>query len=464
MDMTTDSLAPSALALRHRGRARARSRRSGRWPPPSPSTPSSARPASACPSRPRGSRGSAARRSPCRATGTRAKIAGGEITDADLAAALAAAPAKQRPADLRGAEGRRRHRPARRRRRCRPWPTSRPRPAASTGRRSSRSGSAPGRRAFRPGPGALGRAAASGAPGAAWRTFATHDLTPEIVGLQGFARLRGRCARERGRGHRPGRADAGPDRRGARRPTSTSFCCRWAAGRSTRATSCGRPSLAGRATPPSPTCWPSGWSGRRRCSSSHDDAIGADWANAVAAHAAPLVADRRRRGRRASCRRPPSAPRSAGSPRRWPRDGRRRNGPTGPLQAAFCIDVRSEVFRRALEAVDPGIQTLGFAGFFGVFAAHHGFASDVAELRLPVLLNPTVRSTAGEGPGTPADTSAALRRPRQARLGPLQARRRVVLRLRRGDGAGLCRQAAARRFGHAHAARRRPCAALRPRT
>ena len=63
------------------------------------------------------------------------------------------------------------------------------------------------------------------------------------------------------------------------------------------------------------------------------------------------------------------------------------------LQAAFCIDVRSEVFRRALEAVNPGIQTLGFAGFFGLTASHKSFASDVEELRLPVLLNPGVTST-----------------------------------------------------------------------
>ncbi len=32
------------------------------------------------------------------------------------------------------------------------------------------------------------------------------------------------------------------------------------------------------------------------------------------------------------------------------------------LQAAFCIDVRSEVFRRAFESTDAGIRTLGFAG------------------------------------------------------------------------------------------------------
>ncbi|PZO01384.1 MAG: DUF2309 domain-containing protein [Alphaproteobacteria bacterium] len=64
------------------------------------------------------------------------------------------------------------------------------------------------------------------------------------------------------------------------------------------------------------------------------------------------------------------------------------------MQAAFCIDVRSEVFRRALENLDPEIQTLGFAGFFGLATAHQRFASDMEELRLPVLLNPGVRSRA----------------------------------------------------------------------
>ncbi|MBS3805425.1 MAG: DUF2309 domain-containing protein [Oleiphilaceae bacterium] len=64
------------------------------------------------------------------------------------------------------------------------------------------------------------------------------------------------------------------------------------------------------------------------------------------------------------------------------------------LQAAFCIDVRSEVFRRALETVDPGTGTLGFAGFFGIPTAHRRFASDLSESRLPVLLNPGVSSCA----------------------------------------------------------------------
>jgi len=63
------------------------------------------------------------------------------------------------------------------------------------------------------------------------------------------------------------------------------------------------------------------------------------------------------------------------------------------LQAAFCIDVRSEVFRRALEAQSPEIETLGFAGFFGLPVAHKAHGSDVVENHLPVLLKPALTST-----------------------------------------------------------------------
>ncbi|MBI1239938.1 MAG: DUF2309 family protein [Alphaproteobacteria bacterium] len=79
------------------------------------------------------------------------------------------------------------------------------------------------------------------------------------------------------------------------------------------------------------------------------------------------------------------------------------------LQAAFCIDVRSEVLRRALEQVDPSIRTLGFAGFFGVFTRHRRFASDDEELRLPVLLNPTFDSSSGDDVDRPADLAARYR-------------------------------------------------------
>jgi uncharacterized protein YbcC (UPF0753/DUF2309 family) len=79
------------------------------------------------------------------------------------------------------------------------------------------------------------------------------------------------------------------------------------------------------------------------------------------------------------------------------------------LQAAFCIDVRSEIFRRALESVNSGICTLGFAGFFGLTTSHRRFASDVEELRLPVLLNPALRSCSGGQEFAAKDRSARVK-------------------------------------------------------
>jgi uncharacterized protein YbcC (UPF0753/DUF2309 family) len=76
------------------------------------------------------------------------------------------------------------------------------------------------------------------------------------------------------------------------------------------------------------------------------------------------------------------------------------------LQVAFCIDVRSEVFRRALESVNPDIQTIGFAGFFGLPASHRRFASDVQELRLPVLLKPGLTTCSGGPEDAASDRSA----------------------------------------------------------
>ncbi|MHA7850916.1 YbcC family protein [Roseovarius sp.] len=78
------------------------------------------------------------------------------------------------------------------------------------------------------------------------------------------------------------------------------------------------------------------------------------------------------------------------------------------IQAAFCIDVRSEVFRRALEQSDPEVETIGFAGFFGLPVAHRAKASDIVEMRAPVLLNPGLESVSSGDPD--ADWAERLHR------------------------------------------------------
>lgn len=135
-------------------------------------------------------------------------------------------------------------------------------------------------------------------------------------------------------------------------------------------------------------------------------AIDGDWQAVRTAHAAPVSVDRDHliddllltATERAAQRRLAgllATPRPAEAAGERPR-----------LQAAFCIDVRSEVFRRSLESVDPGIRTLGFAGFFGLGVSHRGFASDVPELRLPVLLKPSAFSCTEAGDTADADRNA----------------------------------------------------------
>ncbi len=87
------------------------------------------------------------------------------------------------------------------------------------------------------------------------------------------------------------------------------------------------------------------------------------------------------------------------------------------VQAVFCIDVRSERLRRALEAADAGVHTRGFAGFFGLPVAWQPTGSALVRPQLPGLLAPAL--TLHDGP-LPAAEGAPLG-------GMLAARRQQAL-------------------------------------
>lgn len=75
-----------------------------------------------------------------------------------------------------------------------------------------------------------------------------------------------------------------------------------------------------------------------------------------------------------------------------PKDDKRPETSVRPaVQAAFCIDVRSEVFRRSLETVAPAVQTLGFAGFFGIFIEYVPLGANAGRSHVPVIFNPAYR-------------------------------------------------------------------------
>jgi uncharacterized protein YbcC (UPF0753/DUF2309 family) len=58
------------------------------------------------------------------------------------------------------------------------------------------------------------------------------------------------------------------------------------------------------------------------------------------------------------------------------------------VQAAFCIDVRSEIIRRALETALPEVETIGFAGFFGFPIEYVPIGQARGGAQCPVLLKP----------------------------------------------------------------------------
>lgn len=99
---------------------------------------------------------------------------------------------------------------------------------------------------------------------------------------------------------------------------------------------------------------------------------------------------------------------SAGAGGSAPRDESRR-----AAQLVFCIDVRSERFRRALESVDPALETRGFAGFFGLPIRYTLIGTKMSRPQLPGLLAPTIDATLSTGD---ARVDEAIARRRMGRL------------------------------------------------
>ena len=242
---------------------------------------------------------------------------------------------------------------------------------------------------------------------AAWRAVATHDLTPEIVGLSGFAT------------HVSEAPETAPDalarvvqRLGLPAHAVETYFHQMLM------------TLSGWAQYARYRLWQAELGGGADATITdfltirliweaalfdrYEDRIGTRWAAVIGAHAAPVtptadhVADAvlQEASERATQRILAETLAASGTAATDDRPA---------LQAAFCIDVRSEVFRRALESVNPEIRTLGFAGFFGLTASHRRFASDVRELRLPVLLNPGLTTCSGGPEQAEADQSARFK-------------------------------------------------------
>lgn len=80
-----------------------------------------------------------------------------------------------------------------------------------------------------------------------------------------------------------------------------------------------------------------------------------------------------------------------------------RAAPAPLVQAAFCIDVRSEVYRRALEEVTLQAETIGFAGFFGFALEYVRLGDAKGAEQCPVLLKPGLVICEAVQGATPAE-------------------------------------------------------------
>lgn len=314
-------------------------------------------------------------------------VADGTISDDDLAAALFAAPAPVKPQDLAWLKARMQV----------PAPAPHPLPTVADLAVAATGTDWPAIIARSVGLWAAGyfdrgQALWTPRPGVgaytAWREWATHDLTPEIAGLTGFSAF---VAAAPDTGDRAILRAA--DRLGLTGAAAeTAFHrllvdlggwpmhARWLLWQA---------ELAG-GTDPTLTdllairlIWD-------EALLAHCPAVADSWQATVADHAAPVVAT-------------PDQALDAVLQDAAERAHQRHLDAllTGPapvadrpaLQAALCIDVRSEVLRRALETQGSGIETLGFAGFFGLPMAHRPQGTDALQTHLPALLNPALVST-----------------------------------------------------------------------
>lgn len=241
---------------------------------------------------------------------------------------------------------------------------------------------------------ALWQQANPGGAFSAWREFASRDLTPEIQGLTGFGAYV--AATNRSHWRAIGRAS---EKLGISTQAAPTVYHRWLT------------TLGGWAQYARYLLWQAELNGEHDTTVTellavrmvfdealfdlYHDQISLRWSETVALHEAPItppsdltidavLQEAAERGQQRAL----GQKLLEGSPRKT--DVR------PDVQAAFCIDVRSEVFRRAFEAQDAKIETIGFAGFFGLASAHKAAGSDVTELRGPALLNPGITSQAVE--------------------------------------------------------------------
>lgn len=241
---------------------------------------------------------------------------------------------------------------------------------------------------------------------AEWRTVATCDLTPEIAGLRGFTRHVAQAPADAAAAIervavRLGLTPEAMDTYFHQMLVTTGGWAQYARYRLWLAEQAGRSDPTVRDLLAIRLLWEEALYLR------YQPQVDGQWAEVRARHASPLeptpdlVVDTilQDAAERAAQRRLAAT---------LARGARATTGGRPTLQAAFCIDVRSEVYRRALETVSPAVCTLGFAGFFGLPASHRRYASHVEELRLPVLLSPALRSRAGDAADATDERSARV--------------------------------------------------------